>query len=315
MGLGGVFILSVYSRNRRIKKILINCFRFFIVFGLCFIILYPVLFMISCAFRTPQDMNDPTVSWIPRHLTLEVIKQTAEAMNFKSALFNTMKINMVCAVLQTAVCAFTGYGFSRYNFRLKKLFLIILLITIIVPQQIILISQYSQFRYFSIFGIFEINLINSPLTMYLPAIMGSGIRSGLMILIFMLFFKNMPHEFEDAAEIDGCGALRTFIEIIIPNSIVPLVTVFLFSAVFYWNDYYVSSAFFNDNRTISLMLNNLDSWLSYSMFGNSSAQQSTRDIIVWLEAGCLISISPLLIIYCFLQKYLRKGIEYAGISG
>lgn len=297
------------------KKRLISVFRYFIVSGLCFIILYPLLFMISCAFRTPQDMNDPTVSWIPRHFTFDVIKQTAKAMNFGKAFFSTVSVNLVCAAMQTVICMFTGYGFARYRFRFKKLFLVVLLLTIIVPQQIILMSQYSQFRYFRIFGIFEINLINTPFSMYLPAAMGSGIRSGLMILIFILFFGTLPPELENAAEIDGCGAFRTFIEIIIPNSVNAIAIVFLFSAVFYWNDYYTTSALYNDSRTVSVMLNNLDSWLNYSLFGTSSAQQSTRDIIVWLEAGCLLSVSPLILIYCLLEKYLRKCIEYAGISG
>lgn len=297
------------------KKKLISVFRYFIVSGLCFVILYPLLFMVSCAFRTPQDMNDPTVSWIPRHFTLDVIKQAAKAMNYKNALLSTVSVNLVCAAMQTVVCMFTGYGFARYSFRFKKVLFTVLLLTIIVPQQIILMSQYSQFRYFSIFGIFEINLINTPFAMYLPAAMGSGIRSGLMILIFMLFFRTLPEELENAAEIDGCGALRTFIQIIVPNSLNAAAMVFLFSAVFYWNDYYVSSALYNDSRTVSVMLNNLDSWLNYSLFGTSSVQQSTRDIIVWLEAGCLLSVSPLILIYCLLEKYMRKCIEYAGISG
>ena len=305
---------EINVKFNHIKKSAADFLIFFVMAGLCFVIIYPILFMISCSFRSPADMNDPTVSWIPRHLTLDVIKKAAEAMDIKSALINTMSINMVCAVLQTIVCSFTGYGFARYNFRFKKLMLTILLITIIVPQQIILISQYSQFRYFRIFGIAELNLINTPAAMYIPAMMGSGIRSGIMIIVFMLFFRTLPPELEDAAEIDGCNALMTFLRIIVPNSSVPFAVVFLFSAVFYWNDYYISSAFFNDNRTIALMLVNLDSWLSYLLFGNASAQQSTRDIIVWLEAGCLISISPMLILYIILQKYLYRGIEYAGIQ-
>lgn len=297
------------------KKSVLNILFYFTVFGLCFIILSPILFMVSCSLRMPQDMNNPSVVWIPKNFTFEIIKQTAAAMDLKNTLFNTFSVNMVCAVMQTAVCAFTGYGFARYDFWLKKFFLAVMILTIIIPQQIILISQYSNFRHFGIRGIFEINLINTPFTMYLPAAMGNGIYSGIMIIIFIIFFKKMPSELEDASEIDGCGALRTFLQIIIPNAKAPVAIVFMLSAVFYWNDYYITSALYNDNRTVSVMLNNLDSWLSYSLFGNTASQQSTRDIIVWIQAGCLISISPLFVIYIFLNKYIRQGIEYAGISG
>ena len=79
--------------------------------------------MLTCSFRQPQDMNNPASVWIPENFTLEVIKQTAKAMNLKETFFNTFSVNIVCAVFQTVICAFTGYGFARYKFRLKKFFL------------------------------------------------------------------------------------------------------------------------------------------------------------------------------------------------
>mgnify|MGYP000193548988 CR=1 FL=1 len=90
--------------------------------------------------------------------------------------------------------------------------------------------------------------------MYLPAAMGNGIRAGLMIFIFRQFFKGLPKELEDAAYLDGCGPLRTFVQVMIPNASSSFLTVFLFSVVWYWNDYYVSSTFFTKNQTIALML-------------------------------------------------------------
>lgn len=98
--------------------------------------------------------------------------------------------------------------------------------------------------------------------MYLPALTGNGIRSGLMIFIFRQFFKGLPKELEDAAYLDGCGPLRTFVQIMIPNALSSFLTVFLFSVVWYWNDYYVSSTFFTSNTTIALMLKNLGTQLN-----------------------------------------------------
>ena len=125
----------------------------------------------------------------------------------------------------------------------------------------------------------------------------------------------MPKELEDAAYLDGCSPFGTFLRVMMPNALSSLLTVFLFSVVFYWNDYYVSSTFFTNNKTVSLMLKNLSSQLSLMLFNDATVQISAREQIVWMEAGCLISIMPILIMYIFLQKYFTEGIERSGIVG
>lgn len=288
------------------KKITGLC-RFFIIFGLAFIILYPVIYMFSCSFRDSIDMNDPSVMWIPKHFTFDVIAETAEVMELPETLLNTFLLNIGCSVVQVIACAFTGYGFARFDFFGRKFFFGIVIMMIIVPPQIISLPLYSNFVH--------LGLINSKLSMYLPALMGNGIRSGFMIFIFRQFFKGLPKEIEDSAYIDGCGRFRAFLSIMLPNAKSALLTVFLFSVVFYWNDYYISSLFFTDNQTVALMVKNLDSRLSVKLFNSSAVKASPREQIVWLEAGCLISVSPMLIMYTFLQRYFIEGIERSGIVG
>jgi multiple sugar transport system permease protein len=270
--------------------------------------------MVSCAFRERGDMNDPTIMWIPSHFTLDIMKETLDAMGFPNTLITTLFLNVGCALVQVASCAVTGYGFARFKFKGQKLLFAVVIMMILVPPQVIALPLYSQFRYFGI-GEFTVNLIDTPLTMYLPALTANGIRAGLMILIFRQFFKGLPREIEDAAYIDGCGPFRTFLQVMVPNASAAFLTVFLFSLVWYWNDYYVSATFFTDTRTISLMLRSLDTELKRKLFGTISAEISPREQIVWKEAGCLISITPLLIVYVFLQKHFIEGIERSGIVG
>ncbi|MGN0631198.1 MAG: carbohydrate ABC transporter permease [Ruminococcus sp.] len=294
--------------KRRINRVVWCVFRFFILFGLGFVILYPLIYMVSCAFRAPEDMNDPTVIWIPRHVTMSVIKETMAVMDYWSTLGRTLIMNVGCSLVQVVSCAVTGYGFARFRFRGRSLLFGIVVLMILVPTQITAIPQYMLFRHFGPF-----NLINNPLCMYLPAAMGCGIRSGLMIFIFRQFFRGLPGELEDAAYLDGCGPLRTFIRIMSPNAKPAYITVFLFSLVWYWNDFYVSSAFFDRNQTIALMLGNLSKLLSQMLFNN--ADVSPREQIVWLESGCLLAILPVLIMYIFLQKHFTEGIERSGLAG
>lgn len=289
-------------------------FRFIIVTGLSFVILYPLIYMVSCSFRDRIDMTDPTVLWIPRHPTFAVIKETVEVLDLWSTLKNTVIINIGCSVVQVFSCALTGYGFARFDFRGKKMLFSIVIMMILIPVQIISIPLYSLFRNFGI-GSLSVNLINNALTMYLPAMTANGIRSGLMILLFRQSFIGIPKELEDASYIDGCSPLRTFVQIIIPNTSSAFLTVFLFSVVFYWNDYYVSSTFFTNSETLGLMLKNIDSELKMRLFGTAVTDIDPREQIVWKEAGCLLSITPLLVMYIFLQKYFTEGIEHSGIVG
>lgn len=295
------------SKRRKPGELVWHVFRFLILFGLCFVILYPILFMISCAFRERGDMNDPTVMWIPRHFTLSAIKETASAMNLGKTLLNTLLINIGCSLFQVATTAVTGYGFARFRFRGKNILFGFVILMILVPPQVILLPQYNLFR--------ALGLINTAWTMYLPAMTANGIRAGIMIFIFRQFFRGLPRELEDAAYLDGCGPLRTFFVIMVPNALSSFLTVFLFAVVWYWNDYYVCNAFFSTNQTLALTIKNIQPVLNAALFNDASLRVSAREYVVWTQAACLMSISPMLLMYALLQKHFTEGIERSGLVG
>ena len=288
-----------YLRRKAAAEKVWPVFRAVILIGLGFVIMYPLIYMISCAFRERADMSDPTDGFIEDMLfspgVVFEVQQSKYDRNY--------------------LLAITGYGFARFEFRGKKLFFAIVIMMILVPTQVISLPLYTLFRYFGIKGLFSVNLIDSRLTMYLPAMTANGIRAGLMIFIFRQFFKGLPRELEDAAYIDGCGPFRTFVSVIVPNAAPAFLTVFLFSVVWYWNDYYVSNTFFTNTKTIALMLTNLDNELKIRLFNDPTVQISPREQIVWKEAGCLLSIAPVLLMYVFMQKHFTEGIERSGIVG
>ena len=297
-----------YLRRKALVEAVWPFFRFVILFGLGIVILYPLIYMVSCTFRERSDMTDPTVMWIPRHYTLKVLKETISAMDFWNTLKTTLLLNIGCSFVQVLSCAVTGYGFARFKFKGKGLLFGIVIMMILVPTQVIALPLYAQFRFFGIKGLFSLNLIDTMWTMYLPALTANGIRSGLMILIFRQFFRGLPKELEDAAYIDGCGPFMTFIRVMIPNAGSAFLTVFLFSVVWYWNDYYVSSTFFTNTQTVAKMLQNLDTQLKQRLFNSATIEISPREQIVWKEAGCLLSITPILALSVCLQKYFTEGI-------
>ena len=302
---------------RRIGSHVWPFFRFLIIFGLSFVILYPILYMISTSLRPQSEMSDPSVMWIPKTIRFDNFVEIWKAIDYPTTIWNTLVLNIVSSVLQVGTCALTGYGFARFKFKGKNFLFAIVLLQIIVPTQIILIPQYMQFRYFDPFGLCtallgeSLNLVNTNLAMYIPALLCNGIRAGLFIYLFRQFFRGLPKELEDAAYLDGCGPFKTFVSVMVPNAASSFLTVFIFSIVWYWNDYYVSSMFFKDPNTISLKIANISFLISMMLTGQVG---NARDFVVWMEAGCLLAIAPIVIMYIFLQKYFTEGIERAGLA-
>ena len=302
---------------RRISGWVWPFFRFVIVFGLAFVILYPILYMISTAIRPQSEMNDPSVMWIPKTIRFDNFKEIWKSMEYPKTLWNTLVLNIVSSVLQVATCAMTGYGFARFKFKGKNLLFGIVILQIIVPMQIILIPQFMQFRYFDLFGLSNalladtINLVDTNWVMYIPAVFCNGIRAGLFIYLFRQFFRGLPKELEDAAYLDGCGPFKTFVSVMVPNAASSFLTVFIFSIVWYWNDYYVSSMYFTQGNTISLKIKSVAQDISMLLYGEV---RNASEFIVWMEAGCLLAIIPIIIMYVFLQKYFTEGIAKAGLA-
>ena len=277
-----------------------------ILFGLSFIILYPLLFMCSMAFRSTADISDPSVIWIPRNFTMQNILDSLRFMNYWETLKNTFSLSIVSSFLQIISCSLVGYGLARFRFRGRNILFALVILTIVIPPQVLYTPTYLMYR--------DWNLINTPWPLYLPAMLGVGIKSGLFIYIFRQFYINLPGELEDAAYVDGCGHVRTFLQIIVPNAGVAFLTVFLFSLVFYWNDYFNVSMFLNNRQTVSTALSNLmtsfltDSEFESIMFNPYLA--STR-----MQAGCLLAMAPLLLIYLVMQRFFVTGIERTGVVG
>ena len=283
--------------------------RAVLLIGLSFIILYPLIYMVSIAFRPLDELFDPSVVWIPKHLTLKNIKFAMEKMNMlkpvgtENSLFNSVDVNLLSALLQVASTAFVGYGFARFEFKLRGFLFGVVIFTMVVPVNSIIIPLFLNYR--------NLHLLDSYFAFYIPAILGQGIRSGLFIFIFRQFFKGMPKEFEDAASVDGCGGLRTFLQIFVPNAGPAFLTSFLFSIVWYWNDYYYSSMFFPTKQTVSLALAGLRNLLST----DATVGRDPYQLLISLQAGSFLVCIPLLLMYMFLQRYFVQSIERTGIVG
>lgn len=286
------------------SKIAWIIFRALLLFGLSFVILYPLIYMLSMTFRPGDQIYDPTVIWVPKSFTMENLKNAWELMKYPSAFRLSVQTNVVSAILQVIVCSFAGYGFARFNFKCKNLCFILVIFTIIVPSQIITTPMYMTYR--------SIGILDTVWTFYLPAALGAGIKSGLFIFIFRQFFRGLPRELEDAAAIDGCGFFKCFYRIIAPNAGSVFVMASMLSLMWYWNDFFNSSMYYNKNHTVTVALVNLQASASLLTGG---ATADPFKIITLMQAGSLLTIFPILLIYIILQRQFVQGVERSGIVG
>lgn len=317
--------IQEFVRSHKVFQKLWAVARQLFMLGISYVVLYPLLYMVSNAFKPVEQYYDPSVVWLPKSLTLENFEIVGMVMDIGAVLKNTVIIELLPAILSVIMCMMIGYGLARFRFRGKTLIVACVILTIIVPQQTIASSLYSSFRYFDFLGILSflhqyipavdsINLIGTPWVTILPALLGVGLKSGIFIFIYMQFFTGLPKELQEAAAIDGCSEFRTFAEIIVPTAKNIIIAVLLMAVVWNWNDYYTPAMFIRTKDTIATAMASFQANLEnlHNMGTGMSSIQATQTQI---QAACLITIAPLIVLYIFLQKRFSEGIENSGLTG
>lgn len=311
-----------YLLRRTVMKYAVSICRAILLFGMCFMILQPILNKISVSFMTEEDLYNPIVFAIPEHFTTQNYRLAAELMNYGKAIRNSFVISLTIAVLQIAVCTLVGYGFARFEFPLKKFWFACVMLVILIPPQTISTSLYLHFRFFDVLGIIKlitgntINLRSSMLPYYLMSAGCMGLKNGLYIYMIRQFFRNIPKELEEAAYVDGCGTLKTFVRIMLPDAKPILTSCFLFSFVWQWTDGFYSKMFLGNMNLVSTSLSRIvDSLGAYlqRLLGIKTTVSVAQANCV-LSTGTLMIILPLIVLYLFAQKGFVESLSSTGIK-
>ncbi len=302
----------------RIIKCVSGVSRWLLMLALCYLFLFPVFFLISTSLQDPSSVNDPSVVFIPKKLSLESIMEMVDVLHYWDSALLTLEIAVFSTLASLVSCSMVGYGFSRFKFRFKNLFFILVILTIIVPRQVILPNLALNFQFFDFGGILSlvsqdssINLMNTVWTFVLPSLFATGLRSGIFVFIFRQFFLGLPKDLEEAARIDGCGGIRTFVQIIAPLAVPAFVTVSLFSFVWHWNDLYSSSMFFTTEiKPLMPLLDNLSVLIERAEIGTNAYVART-----YMASAPLLAMLPPLVLYILTQRFFTESIERSGIVG
>lgn len=322
---------SFWERNKKsggylLKKttmdVVIKIVRAVLLFGLCFMILQPILMKISISFMEESDLYNTMVISIPEHFTTENYKLSANFMDYMVSFRNTMICSLTIALLQITVCTLAGYGFARFDFPFKKFWFMCVILVIIIPAQTISTSLHLHFRFFDVFGLSKlirgeaINLRGSVLPYYMMSAGCMGLKNGLYIFMIRQFFRNIPKELEEAAYVDGCGTLKTFVRIMLPDAKPILTSCFLFAFVWQWTDGFYSKMFLGNIKLLATQLaiigDRMDAYVVNTLKIPGGASVGYTNCIV--STGTLMVIIPLLILYLFAQKGFVESLSSSGIK-
>lgn len=289
--------------------------KMFVIYALLicigFIYLYPIIHMISNSFMSLDDLLDSSIKWIPSSVNLSNYIQAAKSMDFWKSLGQSIIIAGVPTLCNVVSCSLIGYGLARFEFPGKKIILGIIIFSFVLPSQITMIPTYVLYSNMGILG--------TLWSFILPSILGMGINGPIFILIFYQFFKQVPKVLIEAAQIDGAGYLKSFIRISLPSAIPAIITVTLFSFVWYWNESYLTEMYVHGVMTTSgwtTLVIQLDNFASnYSSYATTATNAATSLNESINMAGTMLSILPLLLMYFVLQRYFVESIDRTGITG
>ena len=258
------------------------------------VMLYPIIWMFSSSFKSPEDITNVN-SIIPQSLYLENYSNGWQGFgDYSFAVFyeNSLKYAVIGSTMHVVMSAIIAYGFARLRFRGKQMWFSIMLLTLMLPPQVIIIPQYIIFS--------KLDMVNSFAPLLLPRIGGEA----FFIFMIVQFIRGIPIDLDEAGMIDGCSKIGVFRYIILPQLKPAIITAAIFSFYWTWNDFLGPLIYLTkpEQYTVSVALR---------AFADPSGMTDWGAIFAMLS----LSLVPVFIIFILFQRYLVEGISTTGLKG
>ncbi|WP_068774917.1 carbohydrate ABC transporter permease [Paenibacillus sp. FJAT-26967] len=274
------------KRGRR-SPLLIAAHLLLITMGAVWI--YPFIWMLMSSFKTNNEYIVSGIKLLPETFQFDNYRRAWETAHFSVYFWNTVLITLAVVVIVVAVCSLTGYAVGRYQFRGRLLFISAITATMFMPKGYTLIPVYMLVN--------ELGLNNSLWGIILAEVGGGHV---LFILLFVAYFRGLPKELEESAEMDGSGFFRTFVQIMLPLAKPMIATAAIMQFMWTWNAFLMPLVFTLSRpelRTLGVGM--------YQFVG-----EQTMD---WtgMAAAASISLLPILAVFILLQRYFVEGVAGA----
>lgn len=262
-------------------------YTFLIVLGLVWI--YPFIWMVFASFKTNREYISSGLTLFPEKWQFSNYANAWETAQFSTYFVNTVIVSVSVVALVIGICALTGYAVGRFSFPGRMVFITAVTATLFMPKGYTIIPIYTLVN--------AMGLNNSLAGVVLAE---AGSAHVLFILLFTAHFRGLPKELEEAAEMDGCSFLRTFVQVMLPLSKPIIATTGILQFMWTWNSFLIPLVFTLSKpelRTLGVGM--------YQFVGEHSTDWTG------MAAGASISLLPIILIFILFQRYFVEGVAGA----
>ncbi len=277
------------AKQKKLQKEPTNVAGSIVILIGSFIMIFPFVWMILSAFKTPGDVYAYPPKWLPSEWNLDNFKKVFEMIPFWTYYGNSIFTSLVQTFLQIVISILAAYALTKLRFPGRNFIYKFLQSSMFVPTVVTIIPTFLI--------ISKMGLVNTYAGIILPQIM-----SAFTTMLIMSFFVSVPNELLEAARIDGCGFMGCLFKIMLPSSVSGITTAALFSFLGHWKAYQWPLIVTNSTRLRTLPIG-----LKYLVQESSSEYQV-------MMAAAVLAVVPVLIVYSIYEKQLVKSITLTGIK-
>jgi len=275
--------------RRRLTTILIHV----LLIGASIAMLYPLLWMLSASVRPENEIFNATSLW-PSEWSLDAYRRGWNGLRVSFGTFfsNSFLISILSVLGNVMACSLAAYAFARLRFRGRNFWFALMLMTLMLPYQVTLIPQYVLFR--------QLGWIDTILPLVVPKFLAAD---AFFIFLMVQFFRGLPRELDEAAQMDGCSPWRIYWKIILPLSTPVLATAAIFTFIWTWDDFFGPLIYLNEMRQYTVML-------GLRTFTDSTGESDYGALF----AMSVLSLIPIFVFFLFFQRLLIEGIATTGMK-
>lgn len=265
-------------------------FYYVVAIILSIISLIPFLWMISTSLKSRGALMSMPIEWIPKEPTIAAYIKVFSKFPFLKTIGNSLFISVSYTVITLLSSSMAAFAFAKMRFPKSDLLLKVFLATMMIPTQVTIIPLFVVMN--------KMGLINTYPSVILPSIFRP-----FAVFLLVQQMRTIPNDFLDAAKVDGANIFQVYRKIVLPLCIPTLATLSITTFMESWNDYLWPLLMLTDKGKMTLPI----------ALSTLNGQYATEYNV--LMAGALISMVPIIVIYCFAQKYFQNGIMAGGIKG
>tara|TARA_R110000868_G_scaffold204702_5_gene452844 strand:+ start:7146 stop:8030 length:885 start_codon:yes stop_codon:yes gene_type:complete len=257
------------------------------------LMLYPLFWLLAASFR-PENEIFTSASIIPSSWSIDSYIRGWNGLrtSFGTFYINSFIISGLSVVGNVLACSMAAYAFARLNFKFKSFWFAMMLMTLMLPYQVTLIPQYVLFR--------SLGWVNTFLPLVVPKFLAAD---GFFIFLMVQFFRGLPRELDEAAQMDGCSPWRIYWKIILPLSTPVLATAAIFTFIWTWDDFFGPLIYLSEMKSYTVML-------GLRTFTDSTGESDFGGLF----AMSVLSLVPIFLFFLFFQRMLIEGIATTGMK-